>query len=372
MTNNFSILFVDNKRKKFLFFYTFLFCGMFYLAFNKNIVYFSFLPLLVIFIIKNDLKKLSTMFVIIFIFLILLFLFGQYCLFDRISLCLEHLFNFSLRNKIFLFIEQKYDKDIASFINLIIFNQKNFSTTIFYRKTISLGITWIICVSGFHLQLIKKVILFITPQKIKFIGHIIFSIVLTFYTYMINFSYSSIRVIFQYIFSRFFYKYKINKIESLGFIGILICIFNNNCFTNLGFVLMMISCYGIYFILQLKIDNSLGRKFLISLYVNLLNLPIISSINNSLSLTTIINSLVFSVIFSFIYIYFLIFMWISIFNFIHTKIFFFANYLITAFSKINYVTFFPKFNDWQIITYLIIVIIFSKIICAKIRAYNHC
>lgn len=141
MTNNFSILFVDNKRKKFLFFYTFLFCGMFYLAFNKNIVYFSFLPLLVIFIIKNDLKKLSTMFVIIFIFLILLFLFGQYCLFDRISLCLEHLFNFSLRNKIFLFIEQKYDKDIASFINLIIFNQKNFSTTIFYRKTISLGIT---------------------------------------------------------------------------------------------------------------------------------------------------------------------------------------------------------------------------------------
>ena len=125
---------------------------------------------------------------------------------------------------------------------------------------------------------------------------------------MINFSYSSIRVIFQYIFSRFFYKYKINKIESLGFIGILICIFNNNCFTNLGFVLMMISCYGIYFILQLKIDNSLGRKFLISLYVNLLNLPIISSINNSISLTTIINSFVFLVIFSFIYIYFLIFM----------------------------------------------------------------
>ena len=179
------------------------------------------------------------------------------------------------------------------------------------------------------------------------------------------------RVIFQYVFSRFFYKYKISKIDSLGFIGILICMLNNNCFTNFSFVLMITSCYGIYFILQLQIDNSLEQKFLISLYVILFNLPIISLINNYISLTTIINSFVFSFVFSFIYIYFLIFMWVPIFIFVHEKLFLIANYLISAFSKINYLLFLPKFNDWQIIVYLTIVIIFSKIICAKIRGkYN--
>ena len=307
------------------------------------------------------------MFTIISIYISLLFLFGQYSLFSKLTVWLKLWFNFSLRDKIFSFIENNYDSNVAQFINLFIFNCKNFETTLFYRKTIKLGIAWIICVSGFHLQLIKRAILLIMPRKNKIIGNVFCGIFLMFYAYMINFSYSSMRIVFQFIFSHFFHKNKINKIESLGFIGILICILNSNCFINFGFILMMVSCYGIYFILLLKINNSFVQRFLISLYVNLLNLPIISQINNSISIMTIINSLIFSSIFPFIYIYFLIFMWIPIFIIIHEKIIFFTNFLINSFLEINYVIFLPRFNDWQIVTYSIFVIILSKIIHEKIN-----
>ena len=357
-----SKLSITQKRKKFSFFYTFLICGMIFLTFNKNIVYISFLPLLLLFIIKNDLKEKAMMFIIIFFYISILFLFGQYSLFNKFAAWL----NFLPRDKIFSFIESNYDSNVARFINLVIFNRKNFETTFLYSKTIKLGIAWIICVSGFHLQLIKKVILSITPRENKIIGNVICGMFLMFYAYMINFSYSSIRVVFQFIFSHFFHKNKINRIESLGFIGILICILNSNCFINFSFILMMISCYGIYFILSLKIDNLFIRKFLISFYVNLLNLPILSLINNSISIMLIINSFVFSYIFPFVYVYFLIFMWIPIFTIIHEKIIFFTNFLINSFLEINYVIFFPRFNDWQIVTYLIIAIISSKIIHEKI------
>ena len=362
-----SKLHITKKRKKFPFFYAFLICGIIFLTFNKNIIYISFLPLLLLFIIKSNSEGKGWMFIIIFFYIFLLFLFGQYSLFSKATIWLKLLFNFSPRDKIFSFIENNYDRDLARFINLVIFNHKDFETTILYRKTIKLGIAWIICVSGFHLQLVKRVILFITPQKNKIIGNMICGVLLMFYAYMINFSYSSMRIILQFIFSHFFHKNKINRIESLGFVGILICILNTNCFINFSFILMMISCYGIYFILLLEIDNLFVRKFLISLYVNLLNLPIISLMNNSISVMTIVNSFVFSYIFPFVYVYFLIFMWMPIFTIIHEKIFFLTNFLITSFLEINYVTFLPRFNDWQIITYSMIVIVLSKIIHKKIK-----
>ena len=307
------------------------------------------------------------MFTVIFFYALLLFLFGQYSLFSKFTIWLKLLFNFSLRDKIFSFIENNYNCHIAKFINLVIFNCKDFETTLFYRKTIKLGIAWIICVSGFHLQLIQRIIRFITPQKNKIIRNTIFCMFIMIYAYMINFSYSSMRIVFQFFFSHFFHKKKINKIESLGFIGILICILNSNCFINFGFILMMISCYGIYFILSLKINNLFVRKFLISLYVNLLNLPVISLMNNSISIMTIVNSFFFSYFFPFVYVYFLIFMWIPIFMIVHEKIFFLTNFLINSFLEINYAIFLPRFNDWQIITYTIIVIIFSRIVHAKIN-----
>ena len=169
-----SKLSINKKRKKFSFFYTFLICGIIFLVFNRSIVYISFLPLLLFFIIKNDSKGKVGMFTVIFFYALLLFLFGQYSLFSKFTIWLKLLFNFSLRDKIFSFIENNYNCHIAKFINLVIFNCKDFETTLFYRKTIKLGIAWIICVSGFHLQLIQRIIRFITPQKNKIINKLLF------------------------------------------------------------------------------------------------------------------------------------------------------------------------------------------------------
>ena len=215
MINTFPKPFVNNKKKKIPFFLSFLICGIVFFILNKNLIYISFLPLLLFFVIRNNLKANIEMLIIISIFLFCLFVFGKYCLFNRFSIWLEQLLKFSFRNKIFLFTKQKYGNDIGWFINLIVFNHKNVEAILFYRKTIKLGIAWIICVSGFHLQLIRRIILFFIPRKNKAIGDIICNIFLVFYAYMINFSYSSMRVIFQLIFSRFFRKNKINKIESL-------------------------------------------------------------------------------------------------------------------------------------------------------------
>ena len=125
MTNIFSKQFTNKKRKKFSFFYTFLICGILFFGINKNIIYLCFLPLLLFFIMKKDLKVNVGMFIIISFFLLFLFLFGQYCIFNKFSIWLEQLFNFSFRNKIFLFIEKNYEKNVGGFINLIIFNRKD-------------------------------------------------------------------------------------------------------------------------------------------------------------------------------------------------------------------------------------------------------
>lgn len=80
---------ITQKRKKFPFFYTFLICGMIFLVFNKSIVYICFLPLLLFFIIKSNSKGNVVMFMIISIYISLLFLFGQYSLFSKLTVWLK-------------------------------------------------------------------------------------------------------------------------------------------------------------------------------------------------------------------------------------------------------------------------------------------
>lgn len=101
-----------------------------------------------------------------------------------------------LRKVIFNFLDKCYEKETSSFIKLILFNVKSNDIWIFYKQTVDLGIVWLICISGFHVSLLSRVIKKIFV-KIPRVGKYVNIVVIGFYSSLLNFSYASIRVLLK-------------------------------------------------------------------------------------------------------------------------------------------------------------------------------
>lgn len=305
------------------------------------------------------------MIAILLLYLILLFLVGKYTLFANLSWNIDKILNFSVRNWIISFFDCNYSNEISNFLKLIILNVKDKAIYNFYKSTIDLGIAWLICVSGFHLQLITKIIFFLFSKKIKNLTIFLNTFILFFYCYLLDFSYSSTRVLLSYVIIHSCKKIKFKQINLLGIVGLIFCFFNSCCFENFSFLLTISSCYGVYYVLDLAINNSTLKKLFISLYVNLLILPIIALMNNKISLMVIFNSFIFSYIFIFIYSYFIIFSWFPFLYFFHDKLINLISYLINCFTQFNFFLKIPKINDQIIVIYFLILIIISRFIINK-------
>ena len=107
-------------------------------------------------------------------------------LFKQITPAIDSLLHFSVRNYLIKFVNNSYDVKTSSIVNLLIFNIKQDVAKEVYQTMIDMSVVYLIVIGGMHLSFVQNTLL---PVKI------FNNIFAFFYTYLLNFSISTSRVI---------------------------------------------------------------------------------------------------------------------------------------------------------------------------------
>lgn len=338
-------------------------CGVLYIGFIINYYYLLLLVLLPLTIRRVQMNRwqLIILSIVVLVFIFLLIFTSSFSLFATINAGLDKCNGHVVRNEILAFFDRSYDKETAAFIKLILFNIKSNESHIIVKEAVDLGIVWLICVSGFHISLITRIIKRIFKKKPQLCKYINICLV-GFYSYLLRFSYASIRILFNLIFSKTLKRFQIENFEKLGFVGILIFLFNPSCFASYSFLLSFIICAGACFINSLNLNNKLINRFLINIFAFAITIPFVVQMNSKISLLTFINTFIFTYISSFVFIYFLIFSWMPFMALIHGWIIIATSVLMGNISFSNIYVYCGQWEPWINVVYYLVLATLSKLL----------
>ncbi len=212
--------------------------------------------------------------------------------FNTITNVIDKLTTFDLRNQAIKYIHQIHSIESASFIELIIFSNKNKENIDIYKSLSKLSLVHMIVIGGFHINLICFFL-----KKIPKIGDYLTVIVSFFIAYLNNFSPAILRASLVYFYSLF--KHTRSSRYSLSIITMLI-IFENS-YNNIGLWLSFLAIRGLnisnYFYIKNKCFSSIFATVWVYLYIT----PIISIFNKETSILGIFISTIFVPIFFIIF-----------------------------------------------------------------------
>jgi competence protein ComEC len=333
-------------------------------------IYFSLLgiPIFFLWIKKSGFYHILIYALVSLAIIVLYIILKNFSCFTLVHNLIDNLFGFSIRNKITAWINKNYDQNTSSFINLIVFNVKNKNSYIVYDKMVDLSIVYMVVISGFHLSIFKYLIGKILKNKTLSnsisLGFIIF------YSFLLNFSLSSIRVLFC-LATRMIFKHRLTKYNILGLSGIMTAVLNPSSPLNYGFCLSYLCTCCIYLIFDWQINNFFIEKIVINILIVLISSPFALLINQQISLWAIVLGFLFTYLFCFIFVYFLLTFWMIWIAPVQQTIVFTILYIINAFYLANVVI---KFNNITPILicgyyyiYFLLIIYFHKKMCRAPR-----
>lgn len=206
--------------------------------------------------------------------------------------CSNTYFNylFDFHTPLNAFLRKYYSERDASFIALLLFNSGKKSSNI-YSSFKELGIAHLICISGLHFVLIKKILYYLLFKNEKYCKAVTPTILIIWWCFT-NFSIPCLRVILTTFLSTK------SKLKSWSLATIVAPIFNFGIYTNYSFLLSFI----IALLLALVEGKHKAQKsfILIFIYSSLITLPW----TNKLYLLSFINLIIFSPIVTLFFIYF--------------------------------------------------------------------
>lgn len=302
--------------------------------------------------------KLSVYICLSFIPLGIYYLIGNFNLFSHLRAYIDTLFHFSLRNTVLSFISNNYDPLTSGVIKLLIFNVRSSQTSWIYQNIINLAIVHLFIISGFHLSLIKIGINKVFG-KYKWFSWIFGFLLIIIFTYFLNFSIPSMRVIFSLIIGLIFKKFKLQPMQIVSIGGIITLLISPISYHSLGFGLSYCCTIGIIYLYQFEYRYFLVKQLIINLFAIIISLPFVLSLNQKLSLFALINSYVFGyfILLLFFLLMFTFYMTL-IKNFVQYQVLFLIN-VIKAFNSINIIIKVNWFNDWIINLYFSLLIFMS-------------
>ena len=193
-------------------------------------------------------------------------------------------------------MDKNFDSVSKSFLKGLILGNKNDFDEDFEKSIKDNGIMHLFAISGLHVSLIimmlEKLLRLFRIKK----EEICISVFLLFYMVITSFSPSIIRAILMY------YLALINKKKKMGFssldiisiVYIFLIMINPKYIYNLGFILsFLVSFFIILFSPLIKEVSSNKQSFYISLFSNILTLPIIINMNNEINLLSPIANVFF-------------------------------------------------------------------------------
>ncbi|MBQ0045409.1 MAG: ComEC/Rec2 family competence protein [Mycoplasma sp.] len=338
-------------------------CGILYLGFVVN---YWFLLFLLLFPFsfkwqKINQKQVVLLVGILVVFIILIIMANQFSLIDLIVSLLNRCGVGVIKKSAINYLDRIYDQEIADFIKLVLFNIKSNNTWFFYKQTVDLGIVWLICVSGFHISLLAKVIKKIFTRAPR-IGKYVSIVVISLYSLLLDFSYASIRILLRLCLDWTFRKFNLQRYNRLGAIGLIICLLNPLCFTSYSFLLSFLVCSSSYFVIGLNFNNKIVTSIVINIMAFLVTIPFVIAMNHKISLLTFLNAFIFTYCSSFVFLYLLIFAWIPFMSIIHYGIMIASYVLIGNISFSNIFIYSNEWPIWIIFIYYALFFVVTKVV----------
>jgi len=256
------------------------------------------------------------------------------------------------------------DNDNKNILKLVLFNQKDTTNDDFYNYFEIFSISFMLVVSGYHINLIFKIF-----NKTKFFKYA-FTL---FYLYLINFSVSSLKAFLYYSIKRINKKagWILNNFDILSLIMIALLIYDPSYCFNKGFIYSF--CFS--FILDL-LNNTLYIKnkrnsFLKKVIIYLSSIPIILMESYTLNTNSFLASLVFVFPVSFLFVFSFIYLFLDKFYLVYKLYILLLKMLLEFFYEFSFELVLGKPSVVVIILLYLFLLIFVYLYQNKLykRAY---
>ena len=210
--------------------------------------------------------------------------------------------NFRYSDKLKKHLLKNKDVDNKAILELIVFNDKKENNSEFYEFFNKFSITFMLVVSGFHINLLFKILK--NRRVLKYL--------LTFgYLYLLNFSISSYKAFLYYVIKKISQKFKLvfNNSDILSFIMISFLFINPSYCFNKGFIYSFAFSYVIDFLNNTFYTRNIRNMVIKKIIMFLVSIPIILNDSYQLNSNAFIANIImvypisFLFIFSFIYLF---------------------------------------------------------------------
>ncbi len=209
---------------------------------------------------------------------------------------------YSIKGAILKHYSTRLDSKSFMYLKSLVFAQNEFDTEI--KSAISnLGISYLFCISGFHISIIasffERLLSKITKNSI--IKDLTIIIILFFYAFLCNFPYGIMRAILMYALTKlnFYKQLNLSKLDICSLSFIVIVLINPMALYSLSLRLSYIVTFFIIIGARLINDRSKIRgNYKMALLAFLVSAPLVISISNQLNLITIAISPIVLAIFS--------------------------------------------------------------------------
>lgn len=171
---------------------------------------------------------------------------------------------------------------------LFFMDKKDFDETI-YQLIIDLAIIHIVVISGYHFNLLNKVLdnlFFFIPLKYR---KIVINLLLFMYLLKLSFSYPALRAFLLICLKSLFNKFNLSYLEQIALIALLILLFKPISFLSFSFIFT----FYLSFMIGLLPKEIKESKLLFSWYLYLASLPLVSFLNYEISLLAFFYGIIF-------------------------------------------------------------------------------
>ncbi len=248
-----------------------------------------------------------------------------------------------------------------SYLKLFIIGDKS-GISDSYENYKDIGVAHILAISGMHIcilsYLIKKITFFLTKNRQGFI----ICIILFFYTFIVSFTASVLRVITTYFLNYLneVFELKISRFKMLYFSMIILLFINPFYIFNVGFIYSFLCSFSLILINKYLKKNYFLNLIIITFYLTLFTLPVTVNLNYEINILVIVANFIMIPFVS--YILFPFALVVLIFPYFNNIFNCFTIFMEKLASLINYVSItkiiIPKLNALSIIIYYILLILF--------------
>lgn len=268
----------------------------------------------------------------------------------------------------FNYYENNFSPISASYLKALVLGDKSTLDEETLNNINSLGISHLFVVSGLHVSLLIGIITKIISKVFKnnLVVNSITTVVLIIYAFMTNLMVSVLRVVIAYIIKNINSKYqlKLTTLDILSVVTIILLLFNPYYIYTSSFILSFGLTYSLLIGSKLLEEKKFLKSLLkMSIYCQIVSIPLSYNFNNKLNLLSLIFNLIFVPFVS--YIFLPISLIVSFFPFLNgfyewiIKVF---ESVLTLSSNISIYVNLPYINVIYIMVLIVIIYLFFKMI----------